>query len=96
VGSAPAIAVTSAAVAAAERDLATGERLRIAFAGGCGAMGFRIGPSRRSVDGDVEVAGGGLLLLLDRRSAAELDGATLDYDDDEGFRLDHPQWGLSC
>ena len=34
--------------AAARRDLRGGERLRIAFAGGCGAMGFRLAPARRA------------------------------------------------
>lgn len=92
----PALALTPAALEAARRDLAPGESLRIAFAGGCGAMGFRIAPARRPADGDLPVPVDGVELLLDRRAVAELAGATLDYDEDEGFRLDHPAWGLSC
>ena len=84
------------AAAAARRDLAPDERLRIAFAGGCGAMGFRIAPVRRAAEGDLELELDGVPVLLDRRAVAELEGATLDYDEDEGFVLDHPSWGVSC
>lgn len=92
----PAFTLTPAAADAVRRDLAADERLRIAFAGGCGAMGFRIAPARRAAEGDLEIEGDGVKLLLDRRAVAELAGATLDYDEDEGFTLAHPAWGVSC
>jgi len=90
------ITLTPAARDAALRDLGTGEHLRIAFAGGCGAMGFRLAPSRRGAEGDLELDLDGIPLLLDRQAASELAGATLDYDEDEGFVIDHPTWGRSC
>ncbi|MGD2114730.1 MAG: iron-sulfur cluster biosynthesis family protein [Acidobacteriota bacterium] len=90
------VTLTPAALEAARRDLAPDESLRIAFAGGCGAMGFRLAPSRRRVEGDLRIDLDGVSLLLDRRAASELDGAVLDHDEDEGFVLDHPSWGVSC
>lgn len=90
------IHLTSAARQAAERDLGPDERLRIAFAGGCGAMGFRLAATRRANGDDIPLTVGSVHLLLDSLAARELDGATLDYDEDEGFLLDHPSWGVSC
>ncbi|MEM9293052.1 MAG: iron-sulfur cluster biosynthesis family protein [Acidobacteriota bacterium] len=88
---------TEAAHHAAHRDLRDDETLRIAFAGGCGAMGFRLHVSRRPQEDDLSLqTSSGLPLLLDAMAARELDGATLDYDGDEGFTLDHPNWGASC
>jgi Fe-S cluster assembly iron-binding protein IscA len=81
---------------AAERDLAPGEMLRIAFAGGCGAMGFRLAPTRRGDAEDLRLELGAVTLLLDHMASRELDGATLDYSEEEGFSLDHPRWGISC
>jgi len=88
--------LTPAAHAAAERDLGPGHFLRIAFAGGCGAMGFRLSAARRKGEDDLPFEVDGIPIALDRKAAAELDGATLDYDEDEGFLLDHPAWGISC
>jgi Fe-S cluster assembly iron-binding protein IscA len=90
------LSLTPAARAAAARDLKPGEALRIAFAGGCGAPGFRLAAARRAYEDDLQVDAEGVPLLLDRQAAAELDGATLDHDEGEGFRLDHPAWGASC
>lgn len=90
------IGLTSAAREAAARDLRPGEALRIAFAGGCGALGFRLAAARGPREDDLTLEVEGVTLLLDRQAAAELDGATLDYGEDEGFRLDHPAWGVSC
>lgn len=88
--------LTATAREAARRDLAEGEVLRIAFAGGCGALGYRLAAARRTQEGDLLLEVAGVPLALDRRAAAELAGATLDYDPDEGFVLDHPAWGRSC
>lgn len=92
----PRLEMTPEARSAARRDLGPDESLRIAFAGGCGAMGFRLSASRRALDGDTELRVDGVPVLLDRQAARELDGATLDWDELEGFRVDHPAWGLSC
>ncbi len=88
--------LTPAAVEAARRDLPQGQALRIAFAGGCGAMGFRLAASRRTDDEDTRIEVDGVPLVLDHRATTELDGATLDYTEDDGFVLDHPAWGVSC
>jgi Fe-S cluster assembly iron-binding protein IscA len=90
------IKLSPAAAEAARRDLGEGRRLRIAFAGGCGAMGFRLAAARRAADGDLELELDGIPVLLDPKAAAELDGARLDYRDEDGFLLDHPAWGVSC
>jgi Fe-S cluster assembly iron-binding protein IscA len=90
------ITLTPDALDAARRDLSGGERLRIAVAGGCGAMGFRLAASRRRAEGDLDLDIEGVPLTLDRQAVSELDGATLDYDEDEGFLIDHPAWGRSC
>ena len=89
--------LSPAARAAARRDLGPDQRLWISFAGGCGALGFRLSATRREPGGDdVEVTFPEVAVVLDRMAAAELDGATLDYDPDEGFVLNHPEWGVSC
>ena len=90
------IHLTPAARDAARHDLAPDEYLRIAFAGGCGALGFRLAASRRRVEGDLRLDLEGVPVLLDRQAVRELDGAVLDHDEDEGFVLDHPAWGVSC
>ncbi len=90
------LTLSSTAKEAIERDLAPGQILRIAFAGGCGALGFRLSTPRRGNDGDLTVVLPEVTIFLDRQAASELDGATLDFDEDEGFLLDHPAWGVSC
>lgn len=90
------IQLSTAAQEAARRDLTGDQKLRIAFAGGCGAMGFRLSACRRGDPDDLRLELGPVTLLLDRLAARELDGAILDYQEDEGFLLDHPQWGVSC
>lgn len=88
--------LTPAAREAAARDLGPGESLRIAFAGGCGALGFRLSATRRRNEDDLDLDLDGVPVLLDPKAVAELDGAALDYDDEEGFVLDHPAWGVAC
>ncbi len=90
------ITLTPAARTAAARDLGPDEHLRIVFAGGCGALGFRLSASRRHSDGDLTLERDGVPLVLDRQAVRELEGAVLDYDEDEGFVIDHPAWGVSC
>jgi Fe-S cluster assembly iron-binding protein IscA len=88
--------LSPAAREAARRDLDPRQVLRIAFAGGCGAMGFRLSATRRGDEDDLRLELGPVTVLLDRMAARELDGATLDYQEDQGFVLDHPRWGVSC
>ncbi len=88
--------LTPAAREAALRDLAPGQRLRIAFAGGCGALGFRIAATRRESDDETRLELEGVTLLLDRQAVRELDGAKIDWDEDEGYRVEHPRWGAAC
>lgn len=88
--------LSEAAREAIRRDLAPDQVLRVAFAGGCGALGFRLSTPRRGNDGDVRLKLPEVTIYLDRQAVAELDGATLDYDEEEGFVLDHPSWGVSC
>lgn len=88
--------LSEAAREAAARDLDPRQKLRIAFAGGCGAMGFRLSATRSGGEDDLRLELGEVTVLLDRMAARELDGATLDYTEDEGFVLQHPQWGVSC
>jgi len=90
------LTLSDAARAAVVEDLGPQQVLRIAFAGGCGALGFRLSTPRRGNDGDVTVELPEVTVFLDRQAASELDGATLDYDEEEGFFLDHPSWGVSC
>ena len=90
------LTLSDAARRAARRHLGPDKVLRVAFAGGCGALGFRLSTPRRGNLGDLRLDLGEVAVYLDRQAVAELDGATLDYDTDEGFILDHPSWGVSC
>ena len=90
------LTMTEAAREAANSDLGTDQVLRIAFAGGCGALGFRLSTPRRGNDGDLRLDLPEITVFLDRQAVAELDGAVLDYSEDEGFLLNHPSWGVSC
>lgn len=88
------IQITQRGEHALSSQLGPDSHLRIAFAGGCGAFGYRIGEARRTYPGDeiIEV-GGGLRVSMDARSARDLDGATIDFEPDQGFILDHPLAG---
>lgn len=90
------ISLTPAARRAAVRDLGAGEHLRISFAGGCGAPGFRLAAARWTAEDDLVLEREGVSLVLDRQAARELLGAVLDWSEDEGFVLDHERWGVSC
>ena len=90
------LTLTEAAREAVHNDLGPRQVLRIAFAGGCGALGFRLSTPRRGNDGDVQIDLTDVTVYLDRQAVAELDGAKLDYDEEAGFILDHPSWGVSC
>jgi len=68
-----------------------GRLLRIAFTTGCGGSGYRLGYADEPVDGDRLVKVDGIRVALDGMSATRLDGAVIQYDEEEdGYLLDHP------
>ena len=72
------------------RDL-NGRILRIAFTTGCGGSGYRLSYADEAVDGDELVSLDGVKVALDSMSASRLDGAVIEYSEEEdGYLLDHP------
>lgn len=72
------------------RDL-DGRILRIAFTTGCGGSGYRLSYADDAADGDEIVSLEGVKVALDSMAASRLDGAVINYDEDEdGYLLDHP------
>lgn len=74
--------------------------LRISIAGG-GCSGFQYGMrlEEAKADDDVEVAVGGVKLLIDPFSAPMLDGVTVDFVDSlngSGFKFENPNATASC
>ena len=68
-----------------------GRILRIAFTTGCGGSGYRLSYADEAVDGDELVSLGGVNVALDSMSASRLDGAVIEYSEEEdGYLLDHP------
>lgn len=74
-----------------------GLRIQVA-AGGCSGLQYRLGFDTER-DGDKIIEEHGLRVLVDLRSAVQLDGATLDYVDGlmgAGFRIDNPNAKSTC
>jgi iron-sulfur cluster assembly protein len=74
--------------------------LRIAISGG-GCSGFQYGMrlEEAKAEDDVEVAVGGVKLLIDPFSAPMLDGVTVDFVDSlngSGFKFENPNATSSC
>ena len=74
--------------------------LRISIAGG-GCSGFQYGMrlEEAKAEDDVEVAVGGVMLLIDPFSAPMLDGVTVDFVDSlngSGFKFENPNATASC
>lgn len=68
-----------------------GRILRIAFTTGCGGSGYRLSYADGPIDGDQVLELDGVRVALDDMSASRLDGAVINYDEDEdGYLLDHP------
>lgn len=68
-----------------------GRMLRIAFTTGCGGSGYRLSYADQPNEGDRVIAVGEVQIALDDMAAARLDGALIDYDDEEeGYLLEHP------
>jgi Fe-S cluster assembly iron-binding protein IscA len=73
------------------REEGHGRVLRIAFTTGCGGSGYRLSYADAPIDGDRIISVDGLELALDDMSASRLDGAVIQYDEDEdGYLLEHP------
>ena len=65
--------------------------LRIAFTTGCGGSGYRLSYASEPADGDEVVSVDGVEVALDAMSASRLDGAVIEYSEEEdGFLLEHP------
>lgn len=70
---------------------AEGRVLRIAFTTGCGGSGYRLSYASEPADGDEVANVDGVSIALDSMAASRLDGAVIEYDEEEdGFLLDHP------
>jgi Fe-S cluster assembly iron-binding protein IscA len=70
---------------------ADGRVLRIAFTTGCGGSGYRLSFAPEPVDGDAVTDVDGITVALDNMAASRLEGAVIQYDEEEdGFLLDHP------
>ena len=78
---------------AAEMPDAEGKDLRV-FIQGVGCSGFNYGFTFDELrDGDTVVSSGDLKVLVDQHSAPHLEGANVDFVDDErgnGFTVDNP------
>lgn len=70
---------------------ASGRVLRIAFTTGCGGSGYRLSYAQEPAEGDAVMRVDGVDVALDSMAASRLDGAVIQYDEEEdGFILDHP------
>jgi Fe-S cluster assembly iron-binding protein IscA len=68
-----------------------GRLLRIAFTTGCGGSGYRLAWADEPIDGDHVLDVDGIRVALDDMAASRLEGAVINYDDEEeGYTLDHP------
>jgi len=68
-----------------------GRLLRIAFTTGCGGSGYRLSYATEPNEGDQLVTIENVTIALDDMAASKLDGAVIQYDEDEdGYLLDHP------
>ena len=68
-----------------------GRILRIAFTTGCGGSGYRLSYAPEPADGDEVVSVDGVKVALDSMAASRLEGAVIQYDEDEdGYLLEHP------
>lgn len=81
----------SPAAAAHLSEEAGGRILRIAFTTGCGGSGYRLSYASEAAEGDEVTSVDGVSIALDAMAASRLDGAVIEYDEEEdGFLLDHP------
>ena len=75
-------------------------RLRIGVQpGGCSGLIYQLYFDERELDGDAVVDFDGVGLVVDRMSAPDLEGASIDFADTiekQGFTIDNPNAGSSC
>ena len=70
---------------------ADGRILRIAFTTGCGGSGYRLSYASEVADGDEVARVDGVPIALDSMAASRLDGAVIEYSEEEdGYLLEHP------
>ena len=68
-----------------------GRLLRIAFTTGCGGSGYRLGYAEAPNEGDRVVDVDGIRVALDDMAATKLEGAVIEYDEEEdGYSIEHP------
>ncbi len=67
-----------------------GRLLRIAFTTGCGGSGYRLSYASSPNDGDEIVEAGNVRIALDSMAASRLEGAVIEYDENDGYLLNHP------
>jgi Fe-S cluster assembly iron-binding protein IscA len=86
----PRISLTPEAATHLRGDL-DGKVLRIAFTTGCGGSGYRLASAEAPEAEDVVVQVDSIRIALDDMSSRRLDGAVIDYrDEEDGYVLDHP------
>lgn len=75
-------------------------RLRLDVeAGGCAGMRYQLYFSDELTDQDLVREFGGVEVVIDRKSAVMVDGATIDYEDSiqkQGFNIDNPNAVNTC
>ena len=98
------LTLTPSALTAVERFIKGSDTpvagLRISISGG-GCSGFQYGMRLEEIkaEDDVELAMGGVTLLIDPFSAPMLDGVTVDFVDSlngSGFKFENPNATASC
>ncbi|HEX7830578.1 MAG TPA: iron-sulfur cluster assembly accessory protein [Thermoanaerobaculia bacterium] len=83
--------ITLSPEAAAHLSDAGGRLLRIAFTTGCGGSGYRLSFADGPNDDDRVFDVNGIQVALDDMAASRLDGAVIEYNEEEdGFLLEHP------
>ena len=103
---APIISITDAALAKLQ-ETATNEQvdlsttyLRVAVVpGGCSGLTYDLGWDSHAADADERLDIGGMVVVVDPRSAAYLTGTTLHFSDGlegKGFHFDNPQAVRNC
>ena len=100
----PGVVLTDAAAAKVASLLAQEGRddlrLRIAVQpGGCSGLVYQLYFDERTLDGDLGRGFGGVEVVVDRASAADLDGASIDFVDTiekQGFTIENPNEAGRC
>ena len=75
-------------------------RLRLVVkAGGCSGFRYDMYFDEREMDGDAVVSFDGVEVVVDKKSAPYLDGASIDYEDTlhaSGFQINNPNASNTC